>query len=267
MKRLLLSALLLVASVHAMEEPVYVSTAMEEGRRQAEFINAIDRGDKAKIDELLKSGFNINKPFGLSGPAFGYTPLMLIALGKSGYGEVFPHGLPANREEIARFLISRGANTAPLTPYLERAAENGDVEQVKLLLSIGAKDAEGKALKEATDKYNEYSTDSRHFADEISQFGQVVKLLEQAKRGGPVKLTPTAKPAPAAAKPVAKPAAQPVRLVPTAKPAPAKGSLAPSSVKESLSQSTSKVFPGLGTGKGQTTFERTFNVEVIQQPK
>lgn len=230
MKKLLLSAILLVASIYTMEKPHFYTTTSEEGKKQAELINAIDKGDKAKIDLLLKSGTDINKPFGLLG-YWPHTPLTLILFGE--FSRV--HRAPAgNREDTARFLISRGADTAQLTPFLENEAESGDVEKVRFLLSFGAKDINGFALKEATEHYNHYSTE-KYDADATNRYGQIIKLLEQAKKGGPVKLTPVAKPAPAI---------KPVRLVPVTRPAAAKPA-----VTEELSFSEKLLLEGLKTGK------------------
>ena len=208
MKRIVFSFLILVViSTYTMEQTqiLEVNTNQEAGKKQAAFINAIDSGDRKRIDQLLSEGFDINKPFGLFGYR-GHTPLTQALLGEFGYYRKAPQ---SNRQEIARYLITKGANPAPLNPYLEYAAEHGDVEKVKLFLSFGAKDVNDKGLKAATEEYKHYATE-KYDAKATEKYSQVIKLLEQAKKG-PVKLTPIAKPV---AKPAA--AAQPVADQPKA---------------------------------------------------
>lgn len=258
MKRLF-SIILLVATVQAMEKNPEVFAAKEEEKRQTELIYALDLGEKPQIDKLVNAN-TINKPFGLFGYK-GHTPLTLTLVGQFGF---YRHAPQFNREETARYLISKGADSAPLNPYLEIAAIHGDLDKVKLLLSFGAKDSNDKALKKATDTYNYYAAEQAAYClydtDAPARYSEIVKLLQQAKRG-PVKLKPMAKPA--AAKPAAsqqpyvsdaarliglalggeetavetkpstseqipaKPAVQPVRLVPKTAPKPVAKSTIP----------------------------------------
>ena len=190
MKKILFSFLTLaVISTYTMERAQYVTTATEEGKKQAELINALDKGDTAQISKLLDQGIDINKPFGLFGYQ-GHTPLTMILKGQFGYLKAAP---VSNREKIARFLITKGANPAALNPYLEEAAILGDVEKVALLLSFGAKDVNDKGLKVATDAYQHFASE-KYDQSATDAYAQIIKLLEQAKKGGPVKLMPKVKP-------------------------------------------------------------------------
>lgn len=176
MKRLILSSMLLIATTYTMEKTPVVTTAMPEGKRQSELIFALDAGDKTKIDKFLNAN-TINTPFGLHGYK-GHTPLTLTLLGTFGPSRLSPK---YNREETARYLISKGADPAPLNPYLESAAKFGDVEKVKMLLAFGAQDMNGISLKEASETYNHYLSEN-YDADATARYGQIVELLKQAKR-------------------------------------------------------------------------------------
>lgn len=194
----------------------FVTTGMDEGKKQQALINALEIGDKARILQLL-AGIDINKPFGLFGFR-GFTPLSLVAVGKFSPWETSKR---AEREEIARFLISKGADVADLNEYLLPAVKRGEIDQVKFLLALGAQDVNNQALNYAIDERNHYM-EHKYDRAEIEKLGQIVRLLENAKKGV-VKLKPTAKPAPAKPKgddssqpPLA---TRPVRLAPVTRPA------------------------------------------------
>ncbi|CAN5151530.1 hypothetical protein BH09DEP1_BH09DEP1_4140 [soil metagenome] len=176
MKRILFVILLLATLTQAMEQVPFVTTGMPEGRKQAELINALDKGDKAQIDKLLDAG-TVNKPFGLFGYR-GHTPLTVALVGQFG---AYRPGQSSNREATARYLISKGADPAPLNPYLQIAAKHGEAEKVKFLLSFGAQDINDKSLEEATDTYNDYLKEN-YDPEETARYGKVIEQLKQAKR-------------------------------------------------------------------------------------
>lgn len=188
MKKLLIAITLIITGV-----PVFAMTQAErdlEDKKDIEdnLIKGIDRDEIGRVQQAIKAGASPQE-----------IQYLLSIKGEHPLTLAYHKG----RYAIAEYLISQGADPSMLNPYLGDAL-SGNVEKVKWLLSHGVKDTDDAILT----RVKEFEADEP-YAPLKAQYGQIIRLFEQAKRG-PVRLIPTARPAPAK---------QPLRLIPVTKPA------------------------------------------------
>lgn len=157
----LLSLLLLIAftSAHGMQN-------QEQIKLEDRLLVGIRDNNLLQVKSAIEAGAPLHEIKYLVGYK-GEEPL------RSAYGQ--------GKLLIAEYLLSRGANKAILNEFLKDAAANGEVEKVSWLLSHGAQDVDGHALKEATDTYKHYSEEKYDNRATI-RYGKIKELLTEAKR-------------------------------------------------------------------------------------
>lgn len=205
-KLLLMLALIMIGSSAFAMIP---QTDAERDLQDAEdaLIIGIEKNDLWKVEQAIKAGASVNE--------FKYSPMQTHETFSEKGDSPLKFAYDKKQYAMAEYLISRGADKSALNSSLFDPAQVGDIEGVRWLLNHGAQDIDDKALNKVK------NLESDEFDKDLKvKYGQIIRLLEQAKRG-PVKLTPTARPAAAKPAPAPVEAKQPLKLTPKATPAPA----------------------------------------------
>lgn len=153
MKKLLLSALLLMASAHAMGPNNQV-------KAESDLIAAIRNRDLKGAQVAVQNGAPV-----------GEIKVLLGYKGERPLVQAYYHGA----YDIADYLISKGAKVNELNSFLASEAVKPDSAQVEWLLKHGVKDVNDAALRQAKAMQKHEALGSK------AEFGQVIKLLEQAR--------------------------------------------------------------------------------------
>lgn len=178
LKKLLVFAFILNAyTIYAM------TPADPQGKEEADFIEAITKGDMAAISMQLAKGRDIKQPFRLQGFE-NITPLQLVLKdhiptfdyksGKPQLKSVVPSS--SKKYAIADLFLMRGANKADLENLLQLAVASGNHKTALWILHKGVIDKTGNLLQRA----QEFEKSERK-PEVKAEWAQVVRRLQEEK--------------------------------------------------------------------------------------